>query len=323
VRHSATGEPLGETLVVVGDQGASTISDSQGFFVIPDLPRGTYRLRADHVGYEITDGQVQLPFEGELIVLMTPGELEDLSVPGRIEGQVIQEQGDGLQNVEISVIGQPDARALTNGQGRFTISGVRPGSHEVRFALLGYAPRTVTLIVHPGRVTEVDASLSTNVIELEPIQVVVRSGYLERNGFYQRQRSRSGRFFDSADIEDIGPSELSDILRRVPGLSISRSGFSTVAQSRRSISWGLDTNFDPNGQGVFTQGATRRSTGSGRPPCVLAVYVDGVPTFDTDLDWIPVSQIQAVEVYNSGIGTPIMFTVGGATCGAVAVWTRR
>jgi hypothetical protein len=325
VRHAATGEPLGGTLIIFGEEGTSTISDSQGFFAIPDLPRGTYRLRADHVGYQVTEGQVVLPFEEELVVLITPGEDEDLSAPGRIQGRVTASRGDGLQNVEISVVGQPSARALTNGQGRFTISGVEPGSHELQLALLGYEPRTVNLIVHPGRLTEVDASLSTDVIELEPIQVVVRSGYLERNGFYRRQRARTGggRFFERADIEDMGASELSDVVRRVPGLRVSRSGFSTVAQSRRSISWGLDTNFDPNGQGIFTRGVQRRSTDNGRPPCVLAVYVDGVPTFDSDLDWLPVSQIQAVEVYSSGLGAPIMFTVGGATCGAVAVWTRR
>jgi hypothetical protein len=325
VRHAATGEPLGGTLIIFGEQGTSTVSDSQGFFAIPELPRGTHRLEADRVGFEITDGQVQLPFDGELIILMTPGDVEDLSVPGRIEGVVTQDQGGALQNVDVTVAGQPGARGLTNAQGRFTISGVEPGSHQVRFAHLGYVERTATLVVHPARVTQVDASLSTDVIELQPIQVVVRSDYLERNGFYRRERSRTGggRFFDSQDIEEIGATELSDVLRRVPGLRISRSGFSTVAQSRRSISWGLDTNFDPNGQGIFRQGVTRRSAGTGRPPCVLAVYLDGVPTFDSDLDWIPVSQIQAVEVYSGGIGAPIMFTVGGATCGAVAVWTRR
>ena len=57
--------------------------------------------------------------------------------------------------------------------------------------------------------------------------------------------------------------------------------------------------------------------------CLLSVFVDGVPTFDTDLDWIPTSALEAVEVYTSGINMPMMFMVGGAGCGAVAVWTRR
>jgi hypothetical protein len=323
VRHAATGVPLSDALVMIGEEGHSTMSDVQGFFTIPDLSDGEYRIRVDRLGYEIIEGRVELPFDGELIVLMTPGDIVDLSVPGRIEGRVTATNGDGLRNVDISVVGRADARALTNGQGRFAISGVEAGSHEVRFALLGHVERTVALVVHPSRTTVVEAELSVEPIELEPIQVVVRSGYLERNGFYQRQRSGWGSFFDSGDIEDMVATELSDVLRRVPGVRLARNGFSTVAQTRRSIAWGLDQNFNPAGQGIFTRGAAERLMGNGRPPCTLAVYLDGVPTFDSDLDWIPVSQIDAVEVYTGGISTPIMFLWQGGQCGAVAVWTRR
>jgi hypothetical protein len=254
---------------------------------------------------------------------MTPGEIENPNAPGRIEGRVSADQGDELQNVEVSVVGQPSARALTNGQGRFTLSGLVPGPHEVQFAMLGYTQRAVSLVVHPGRTTEVNATLSTDVIELEPIQVVARSGYLERNGFYSRQLSAFGRFFDRDDIEELNPSEVSDLLRRVPGVAIGyqRDG-TTFAQSRRSMQWGLDQSFNPSGQGVFTRGGTDRVTAAVNA-CPLAVYVDGVPTFHPDLDWIPVNWIEGVEVYRSGVNAPMVFTFGGASCGAVAIWTRR
>jgi hypothetical protein len=327
VRHSATGTPLAGTLVTLGDGTASVISDAQGFFAIPDLPRARYPIRADHVGYEVTEGEVDLPFEDELIVLLTPADIEDPSAPGRIEGRVAEDQGGALRNVEVRVVGEPNFHALTDNQGRFELAGVEPGTHELQFALLGYESRNVPVVVHPGRTLEVDASLSTDAIEMEPIQVVVRSSYLERNGFYGRERSTSGRFFDRADLDEMLATDLSDVVRRVPGVAVRQSArdFNTVASSRRSISWGLDNTFSPDGggNGIFTQGTTRRSGDNGRPSCVLSIYVDGVLSFDPYLEWINVDLVDAVEVYGGGISAPAMFTTGGNSCGAIVVWTRR
>jgi hypothetical protein len=327
VRHSATGAPLAGTLVTLGDGTVSAISDSQGFFAIPDLPRGRYPLRADHVGYEVTQGQVDLPFQDELIVLLTPADIEDPSAPGSIVGRVAEDQGGALRNAEVGVAGQPNARALTDNQGRFALAGVEPGTHELQFALLGYESRSVAVVVHPGRTLEIDASLSTDAIEMQPIEVVVRPSYLERNGFYQRQRGYGGRFFDRADLDEIIALDLSDVVRRVPGVVIGQSDrdFNTVATSRRSISWGLDNTFSPDGSGggIFTQGTTRRSGDNGRPRCVLSIYVDGVLSFDPYLEWINVDLVEAVEVYGSGISAPALFTTGGNSCGAIVVWTRR
>jgi hypothetical protein len=327
VRHVSTGAPLGETLITVGDGEASALSDPQGFFLIVGLPPGEYPLRAERVGYESSEGRIQVPFEGDLLILMTPGEFEDPGAPGRIEGRVVGDQGDELRNVEVSVVGQPDARALTNGQGRFAIQGIQPGTLEVRFALLGHAQRSATLVVQPGLITEVNAALSTEVIEMAPIEVTVRSSYLERNGFYGRRRMGFGRFFDIRDIEEISPMMLSDVLRRVPGVRIGpggRRGMDTVAQSRRSIPWGLDPNpgtiFQPVPNAPQDLGQRGYTPDSG---CTLSVYVDGVPSFDSDLDWIPPSWLQAVEVYTSALSTPNLFWAGSPTCGAVVVWTRR
>ena len=114
----------------------------------------------------------------------------------------------------------------------------------------------------------------------------------------------------------------------MPGVRIREAAdrdFNTVAQSRRSINWGLDNTFNPDGSGggVFTQGTTRRSGDNGRPPCVLTLYVDGVPSFDPYLEWINVDLVEAVEVYGNAISAPAMFAAGGNSCGAIVVWTRR
>jgi hypothetical protein len=321
VRHAASGTPLAGTLVTLGEGAVSAITDSQGVFLIPDLPSGRYRLRADHVGYEVTEGEVDLPVDEELIVLLTPADIEDPTAPGRIAGRVVEDGGGALRNAEVGISGQPNARALTDNQGRFELTNVEPGTHELQFSLIGYGPRSVPVVVHPGRTLEVDASLATDAIELEPIQVVVRSSYLERSGFYQRERSSMGRFFDRSELDKMLATDLSDVLRRVPGVALRQADdkdFLTVAQSRRSISWGLSG--DP---GIFSPGATRRSGDNGRQPCTLSIYLDGVRSFYPYLEWINVDLVEAVEVYRSGISAPPMFMAPGSSCGTIVLWSRR
>lgn len=131
-----------------------------------------------------------------------------------------------------------------------------------------------------------------------------------------------GRFFDRADLDAILATNLSDVLRRVPGVAIRQApdmDFLTIAQSRRSIGWGLSG--EP---GIFTGGATRQSSGNGRQPCTLSIYIDGVRSFYPYLEWaIDMDFVDAVEVYRSGITAPPMFMAPGSSCGTIVLWTRR
>ena len=134
-------------------------------------------------------------------------------------------------------------------------------------------------------------------IELEPVEVTIRSLDLERSGFYDRAARGFGTHFTPGDLERMQPVLLSDALRgRVPGVRVVQSvigGQSYLVGRGRS----------------FTRG-----------DCVLPVWIDGVRSFDTDIDQISPGSIAAVEVYQ-GPGTPPQY--GFDACGAVLLWTRR
>jgi hypothetical protein len=150
------------------------------------------------------------------------------------------------------------------------------------------------MIVHPGRTVEVEASISTQPIALDPIEVVaVRSPFLEQAGFYDRAERMAawGSQFGYRDIEAMNPMFTTDILRRATGISV---------------------------QGG--QALSNRLSGSGGQGCVLGVYLDGVRMDGLDMDAIPPDFIEAVEVYQ-GLGMPIEYM--GNECGVVLVWTRR
>ena len=296
VADAETRDPLGETIVEVPELGIRVISDESGRVELGRLPAGLYRIRAERLGYEILEGELEVPWSAEFLILLDRATIDDPLAPGRIFGRVTEEGGSrGLADVDITVLSPTPVRRLSDRQGRFDLTDLEPGLVEVRFARLGYASRTTTLIVRPGRTVEVYASMSAEPIELEPVEVTVRSRYLERNGFYRRARTAWGRQFTRRDLDAINAMFVSDLVWRVPGVSLRRTWTGVQAVSRRSASLS-------------------------RGPCRLQTYLDGMPLFDSDLDIITPEDLEAVEFYH-GPGTPIQYS--HHPCGVVLLWTRR
>ena len=153
----------------------------------------------------------------------------------------------------------------------------------------------------------------TQPIELEPIRVIVRSSFLEQNGFYERAEGIAGTHFTAQDIERVDASAISEVIGgRVPGVRIQYGAYGLAS-----------TPGDPlNGP---ASGSMARAVGRGQPsangPCVLSVYVDGLlERLDPNLDLVPPEQLAAIEVY-VGINAPAQYAVN--RCGVILLWTRR
>jgi hypothetical protein len=296
VGDAETLETLGNAVVTLIDLELRTISDANGSFAFAGLPAGLHRLRVERLGYETVDGQVLVPGNPEFFVLLTPAALDDPDAPGSLVGRVIEAPDQGLGAVDVTIVGEDIVRALTNAQGRFTLGGLRPGLAVVRFSRLGYAPRTATVVVQPGRTVEVSATLAVQPFELAAIEVAVRSATLERRGFYQRSERGIGTQLSPSRLERTGAMLVSEALTgRIPGVSVAMSGGSTRLVSRR----GVDSTLQE---------------------CALAVFLDGIQLGDTDLDLFPVDALEAIEVYQ-GVETPAQYVVN--PCGAVLLWTRQ
>jgi hypothetical protein len=294
----ADNRPLSGAVVELPELGVRSVSDAGGRFLLAGVPAGRYTVRAERLGYDPLVGTVEIPGNPDFVMLMTPAEVVDPFAAGQLVGRVMEGGDRGLSSVDISVVGQERARTLSNQQGRFTLRDVEPGLLVVRFSRLGYAPRTATLVVQPGRTAEVSVTMAVQPIELEPVEVTIRSLDLERSGFYDRAARGFGTRFTPGDLERMQPVLLSDALRgRVPGVRVVQSifGGQSYLVGRRSGSFRLGD-------------------------CVLPVWIDGVRSFDTDIDQISPGSIAAVEVYQ-GPGTPPQY--GFDACGAVLLWTRR
>ena len=74
---------------------------------------------------------------------------------------------------------------MTDRQGGFRFEELSPGSYPIEFTHIGYAPRRDTVRGSPGRVSNMQVSLSVDPVQLEPLEVTVerREVALEAVGF--------------------------------------------------------------------------------------------------------------------------------------------
>jgi hypothetical protein len=283
-------------VVEVPRLGVRATSDERGLVSLGRLPEGSHGIVVQRFGYEAVSGEIQVPGNAEFLVMLTRAAIVDVSAAGRIVGRIDQEGTlAGLAGVEVSTVGQPPVRTLSNADGRFELRNVPPGLVEVRLSMLGYATRATTVVLQPGATVELAATMSTQAIELEPIEVMVTSGYLDRSGFYQRARQGWGTQFAPDDIARVDPFSATDLIRgRVPGVQVRMGRYGPEALARRGFGFPGD--------------------------CLLEVYLDGAVT-SIGLDDIPAEWLDAVEVYH-GIGTPAQYQFSNG-CGVVLIWTRR
>jgi len=299
VADAETTTALSNALIEVPELALQQVSDAQGNVTLGRLPVGTYRLLAKRRGYLDLEAELQVPGGTQFLVMMNRVEEPDTAVHGRIVGQVTDGGSQTISDVDISVVGLDGVRAMTNRQGRFALVNIEPGLVQVRFTRIGYAPRTATLVVQPGRTSELTTAMSPEAIELEPIEVTVRSQFLERSGFYERSQQGLGQHLDRRAIDRMNPFTVSDVVRRVPRIRLQ------------------DTHI--LGQPVVAVNPGVRSFTNG--DCVLPVFIDGVQSSDPDINQIPPEWLEAMEVY-VGSSAPIQYA-GLNPCGVVLLWTRR
>lgn len=302
VWDAETGAPLADAIVDVPAVGARSISDASGRVALGGLPPGRHRLVAERSGYDVLESEIEVPGLPQFAVLLTPTAGIDPRAAGHLVGQVSEDIGPALATVDVSIVGQEDKRTLTNGQGNFTLRDVAPGVVALRFSRLGYIPRTATVVVQPEATLEVNVTLSVEPIQLEAVEVSVRSRSLEQNGFYDRAEAGWGTHFRPSDLAELQPVVISDALRsRIPGVRVEQD---IIGGRSRLIS--------------------RRSFSVSGGECPLQVFIDGLGVDVWDIDLFPAEMIEAIEVYQ-GVETPVQYGggVGDAACGAVLLWTRR
>ena len=225
---------------------------------------------------------------------------------GTVSGTVTAANKLPLAEARVRVVGT-DLATTTRADGAFHVTSVPAGRQQLQVLMVGYAPTTMAIEIVAGDTLRV--SLVLELLPLETVTVTADPNFfVGMAGFAERKARGLGRYFTREEIQVMQPRQLTDVLRRVPGMQIETvvgglSGGSPTARTGRNI------------------------TGA-NAPCVVGYYLNGSPlpvSADISINnFVAADDVAALEVYTGSAQIPPEFnsSLRGARCGVVAIWTR-
>ena len=302
IYEQGRGTPIpGARIRFSGTDFQATTGDD-GRYTIEGLRTGAYQVELDALGYRSIRGGIRMMHAGELSFPMEP-----LAGPARagqrsrIVGRVVEMDGGApLKGAEVTLAGRSSSQ-ISDGDGRFEIGGLTPGTWSLSVRYLGRAPLQAELEVPPEGTLDVEIRLAVEPVELEPMVVTAtpRSSYLEDMGFYRRrEQGLSGTQVTRQTLLEMNPRSLGDVLVTVPGLRVIPSNLADFqVRMRRSVRLTVDA-----GEG-----------------CTPALFVDDIRSQIGWLQDLDPARVEALEIY-SGANAPLRYN---DPCGVILVWTRR
>ena len=234
------------------------------------------------------------------------GDLASQSV-GTVSGTVTAANKLPLAEARVRVLGI-DLTTTTRMDGTFDVANVPTGKRELQVLMVGYTPSLMAIEIVAGDTLKVSPVLEP--LPLETVTVTADPDFfVGMAGFAERRARGMGRYFTRDEIKVMQPRQVTDVLRRVPGMQIETvvgglSGGSPTARTGRSI------------------------TGA-NSPCVMSYYLNGSPlpvSGDISINhFVAADDIAAMEVYTGSSQIPPEFnsSLYGSRCGVVAIWTRN
>lgn len=217
-----------------------------------------------------------------------------LAQDGAVRGRVTDSAGVAIADADVAIV-EIHALTRTDGQGRFTLSKVPRGEHELSVRRLGYQPTTVKTVVGDMEYSyDVTMSQQAAVIDAVNVNADLKLRLGIEDFYRRRARGSGGVFFTRTEIAARNAHRTSDVLRTTPGLRI-----------------------------VTGRGGTGVRF-NGKRQCAPAIWLDGQEVRNMEIDAIPVTDVEGMELYSGPSTTPMQFSHGwsGSDCGAIVVWTR-
>ena len=239
-------------------------------------------------------------------LILFSGEL--VSQPaGTLTGTVTAANKMPLAQARVRVVGT-NLATVTRVDGAFEVGQVPTGRHNLEVVMIGYMPKAIAIDITSG--APLDLSVVLEPLPLETVTVTADPNFFPGMGGFEQRRARgTGRYFTRKDIEMMQARQVTDVLRRVPGMQVE------------------------SGPGAFSGGTTtartgRTSSGSGAHRCTMTYYMNGSPfplSNDVPINtFVAPDDVAAIEVYTGSSQIPPEFnsSIHNSSCGVVAIWTR-
>ncbi|MEO7520190.1 MAG: carboxypeptidase regulatory-like domain-containing protein, partial [Gemmatimonas sp.] len=333
-----------------------TITDERGTYRLCGVPLNTaLRLSTDPdsaLGAGTAPLSVQVGAERRFA--RADITLDPSIVTGALFSGTIVVDGSTLPIANVEVLFPELSRSVTtNEQGSFRIRDIPPGTHVILVRGLGFSPLTA----------QVNFALNQSIehrIALHRVQALktvdVNAVNAPSSTFEEHRKLGLGRFLTRADLQRANGQQLGMVLsqvmgnggmqrgrgagawpvgRRAPTHLLPKSGGAGGAScgTLPSAKPGAGQPCSFNKEGLRSQGYYCPEGGESLRGIVCAcysqVYVDdrlqnpGSPTEPFDVNTIPVSQVEGIEIYGSAAQTPGRYNSPNAVCGVYLIWTRR
>lgn len=305
VRVARDSEPDARRDVRGQDERWEVSTGPEGRFVVCDLPVDlSLRATVSVAGLETGEQELRLGSDGAEVVTLQVGTGEAGVLRGTVERG---EDGKPIEAAQVRVRGPEGLSELlvTDGAGGFILPAVPSGAYQVEVAHLAYRDldEPLTFDVLGGQMTNVTVRLLRDAIALDPIDVEVEARrptwgplveiYDRRERF---ERLGLGNFIGRDVLDGPGSHRLSRVIAsRTPGVRLV-------------------------GRGVSSAGVIIHRVND----CEPSIYVDGIRTGLTEVDFFLPHQIEMVEIYRGISQLPGEMADNKARrCGAIGIWTRR
>jgi TonB-dependent receptor len=143
--------------------------------------------------------------------------------PGAIAGVVVDaQQGEPLPGVNVSIEGTTTGTA-TDLKGRYRLTGLPPGTYDVRYSFVGFQDKTVTGIeVTTGETSRVEITLAEQTAQLDEV-VIEASAARDTEAGLLKDRAKAAAVSDAISAETIGRAgagTVADAMSMVTGASV-------------------------------------------------------------------------------------------------------
>jgi hypothetical protein len=226
--------------------------------------------------------------------LMLLGHRDARAQQGVLRGVVADSAGAPIEAADVAIVAL-HRLARTDERGRFILDALPAEEIQLSVRRLGYEPKTVRIKL-TGAKDSTRITLTELPEQLQGMTATQQRARMEIEQFYRRRARGPGTFFTREDIENRHAISLSDALRMAPGVQVVRLA---GANGIRFIS------------------------SAGRRNCAPLIWLDGQKAPGMEIDQIPPSDVEGIELYQGASTTPTQFWQNtSTTCGTIVVWTR-
>lgn len=343
ILDSASRRPIAHALVRVSGTPLADSTDAQGRFRIAGILPGSYEVEVH------TSALDKLRTHAVWAVTVSDGGPAHEYAMGSAQqiararaatfvGVVLTDSSNTpIAEAEVAIPSLSLA-VLTDAAGRFRMTDVVPGAHDVVVRRVGYGPLN-TNVLFLARQTVEKRVLLSKMVALDTIAVTARATAVIPS-FEEHRKLGLGKFLTREDLAKQEGRKLSDILTTVPGLQImpGYGGHAWVINTRSTRA--LRVSDGVTGQGSSIAPATRisdfdKDMGAKPGVCYSQVYLnrslvyrgrnlpppaEPEPLFD--INSINPASIEGIEWYTGGAETPMRYSGPDTRCGVIVIHTR-